>query len=240
MKRCPNCNRTYSDPNLGFCVDDGTPLVEIADDESTIVQQYRPPIAYVPPAEQKRRRAWPWVLGIVGAFVLGVMGLMIAGAIFLPRMVRQRDHRPPVTSNVNTDNSNNSNQVENVEAPPPTNEDQVLAQLTAIEHEWTAANLNADRQKLEQILADDYVDNSGENGSLQGKTQYLARLQRNRVVQRWELDDLKIQLAGDRATLTGKIKYVLPDGDQEFNFVDKFVWRNGRWQATGSEVKPRE
>jgi hypothetical protein len=28
--------------------------------------------------------------------------------------------------------------------------------------------------------------------------------------------------------------------DQElaFNFVDKFVWRDGRWQATGSEVNP--
>ncbi|HKR14462.1 MAG TPA: DUF4440 domain-containing protein [Pyrinomonadaceae bacterium] len=237
MKRCPSCNRTYSDPNLGFCVEDGTPLVEIADDESTIVQAYRPPSAYVPPAEQKRRRAWPWVLGIVGAFVLGVVGLMIAGAIFLPRMVRQRDVRPPVTT---TDNTNHTETSPNVDAPPPTNEDQVLAQLTAIEHEWTAANLNADKQKLEQILADDYVDNSGENGSFQGKTQYLASVQRNTQVERWELDDLKIRLAGDRATLTGKIKYVLPDGDREFDFVDKFVWRNGRWQATGSEVKGRE
>src|SRR6266566_6365504 len=27
MKRCPNCNRTYTDLSLNFCLEDGTPLV---------------------------------------------------------------------------------------------------------------------------------------------------------------------------------------------------------------------
>ena len=27
MKRCPRCNRTYTDPALNFCLEDGTPLV---------------------------------------------------------------------------------------------------------------------------------------------------------------------------------------------------------------------
>src|SRR6201988_5497351 len=26
MKRCPTCNRTYTDPALNFCLEDGTPL----------------------------------------------------------------------------------------------------------------------------------------------------------------------------------------------------------------------
>src|SRR5215213_5839042 len=26
MKRCPTCNRTYTDPSLNFCLEDGTPL----------------------------------------------------------------------------------------------------------------------------------------------------------------------------------------------------------------------
>jgi Domain of unknown function (DUF4440) len=241
MKRCPSCNRTYSDPNLSFCVEDGTPLAATADDESTTaIPQYRPPGAYVPVPEQKRRRVWPWIVGLVGAFLLGIVGLMIAAAIFVPRMVRPRQVQPPVTTNVNTDNTNNSEQVENADAPAPTNEEQVLAQLTALENEWTAANLNADKQKLGLILADDYVDNSGENGTLQGKAQYLDTIQRNTEVERWELGDLKVHLAGERATLTGKIKYVLPGREEEFDFTDKFVWRDGRWQATGSEVKRRE
>jgi len=30
------------------------------------------------------------------------------------------------------------------------------------------------------------------------------------------------------------------EDDLKFEFLDKFVWRDGRWQATGSEVKRRE
>ena len=30
MKRCPQCNRTYSDDALSFCLDDGSPLVSAA------------------------------------------------------------------------------------------------------------------------------------------------------------------------------------------------------------------
>ncbi|HEX2270324.1 MAG TPA: DUF4440 domain-containing protein [Pyrinomonadaceae bacterium] len=240
MKRCPTCNRTYTDPNLSFCVDDGTPLTEVADDESTIIPQYRPPGAYVAPPERKRRRVWPWLLGVVAAFVLGVAGLMIAAAIFVPRMMRERQVQPPVTSNANTDNTEQADTSENVDTPPPTDEEQVLAQLRDLENEWTAANLNADKEKLGQILADDYVDQSGEGGALQGKTEYINTIRRNTDVEKWEFDDLEVRLAGTRATLTGKIKYVLPDREEEFEFIDKFVWRNGRWQATGSEVKRRE
>jgi Domain of unknown function (DUF4440) len=230
MKRCPTCSRTFTDPNLSFCVDDGTPLTT---EEGEDAAPYRPPTSYVPPS--RKRRVWPWLLGIVAAFILGVAGLMIAMAIFVPRMVR-----PVVTSNVNTDNANVSDPVENVDAPPPTNEEQVLAQLRDLENEWTVANVNADKRKLGQILADEYVDQSGEGGTLQGKTEYINKIERDTQIEKWEFDDLKVRLTGDRATLTGKIKYFGNGREIEFDFTDKFVWRNGRWQATGSDVKRRE
>ena len=28
MKRCPTCNRTYTDASLNFCLEDGTPLAQ--------------------------------------------------------------------------------------------------------------------------------------------------------------------------------------------------------------------
>ena len=90
----------------------------------------------------------------------------------------------------------------------PTDEDQVLAQLRDIEHEWTTANLNADKQKLDRILADDYVGPSAEEGRLQGKKEYINTIQRDTDVDRWEFDDLKVHLSGDRATLTGSITYI--------------------------------
>src|SRR5688500_14073539 len=100
MKRCSTCNRTYTDPNLSFCIDDGTPLTTVtADDESTVVSPranepgsdtqwqaapYQPPSSYVPPgSDGKRRRVWPWVLGIGGAFILGIVAISVAAFIFV-------------------------------------------------------------------------------------------------------------------------------------------------------------
>ena len=262
MKRCRTCNRTYTDPNLSYCIDDGTPLTtEAADDESTVVNTsspndrsteddwnavaYRPPSAYVPPGSMprgKQRRAWPWVVGLLGAFVLGAVGLMIAAAILVPRMVRSRQ-APPLANQpviVSTDEPDRS---ENVDAPVPTDDAQVLAQLTDIENDWTAANLNADKKKLGRILADEYVGPRGPpDGGLQGKKEYIDTVQRDTITEKWEFADLKVDLSGDRATLTGQITYFVRVGPstQVFDFTDKFVWRNGRWQATGSEVYQRQ
>lgn len=234
MKRCPTCNRTYTDPNLSFCVEDGTPLTtEVPEADAP----YLPPGSYSPAESMppvKQRRAWPWALGIFGAFVLGIVGLMIVAAILLPRMVRSRQGNLPVVVT-----TNEADEPANVEAPPPIDEDQVLAQLRDIENEWTVANLNADKQKLERILADDYVGPAAE-GRLQGKREYIDTIRPDRRVDKWEFDDLRVHLSGDRATLTGKITYFFRDQQQAFDFTDKFVWRNGRWQATGSEVKPTE
>jgi cytoskeletal protein RodZ len=242
MKRCPTCSKTYTDPNLSFCVDDGTPLVEVESD----APPYEPPGSYMPPGTvvPKRRSAWPWILGILGAFILGIVGLMIAAAIIVPRIAKQQ--RPTVSVNTNTNTNTNTNQADetpatdNINTPPPTDEQQVLAQLTDIENEWTVANLNADKKKLARILADDYVGPSGEDGALQGKAEYINTIQRDTTVEKWEFEDLKLLLAGDRATLTGKITYVQQGQEIVFDFTDRFVWRDGRWQATGSEIKRRE
>ncbi|HEU4931782.1 MAG TPA: DUF4440 domain-containing protein [Pyrinomonadaceae bacterium] len=259
MKRCSTCNRTYEDPNLSFCIDDGTPLTTVeTDNDTTVVRPrntedndwnavaYQPPASYGPPgAEPKRRRAWPWVLGVVGAFILGILALSIAAGILLPRMMRsQRNERvsinsnQPENSNVATDSNSNSNANERVDTPPPTDHEQVLKQLTDIENEWTVANLNADKKKLDHILADDFVG-QGEENQLESKADYIRTIERNTDVDKWEFSDLKLTLVGDRATLTGIITYFLRERSVSLDFTDKFVWRDGRWQATGAEIKRR-
>jgi membrane-associated protease RseP (regulator of RpoE activity) len=234
MKRCNTCNRTYTDPKLVYCTEDGTPLTTEVDEDAP----YRPPSAYVPPGARppsKQRRAWPWAFGILAAFLLGAVVLTIVAAIFVPRMVRSRQPDVPVA--VTTEEKD---QTEKVDAPPPTDEQQVLAQLTDIENDWTVANFNADKKKLQRILADDYIGPASEQGGLQGKREYIDTIQRETSVERWELNDLKVRLSGDRAILTGRITYFTASEQAELDFVDKFVWRDGRWQATGSEVKRRE
>lgn len=270
MKRCTTCNRTYTDPNLSYCIDDGTPLTPV-EDESTVVSPrgsesrpendwnasaYQPPVSYVPPpAQDRRRRVWPWVVGILGAFVLGIVVISIAAAILAPRWLRARQEQAnravansntsePVNANVGNVNAanvnSNANADEDIDVPPPTDEDQVKSQLRDLEHDWTVANINADKKALDRILADDFVAPSGQDGQLQTKADYINTIERDTTIRKWDFDDLKVVLAGDRATLTGKITFEVGDRELKFDFIDKFVWRDGRWQATGSQVTPRE
>jgi ketosteroid isomerase-like protein len=180
----------------------------------------------------------------------------IAGAIFYRNISRQnarveRQTAPPVNLNQGNSNSNsestnwNENGNTNSEAddstPPPTNSDKVLADLKALEDEWTVANINADKRKLNHILADDYVGIT--EGRVQGKAQYLKTIEPDSAIQHWEFENLKLTLNGDRASLTGVLRLNVKDEsgqDQQltFRFTDKFVWREGRWQATASEVAP--
>jgi hypothetical protein len=283
VKRCPTCKRTFTDANLSFCTDDGTPLVKVVDEsaEKTLLYPsgsendpsagptnpappaYQPPRSYMPVNPPPRRKVWPWVVAILALGLIVVAGLGIAAAVFVPGMLRAaanknssnaniRSYRPDNDDSANANSSANSNtnsnvnsgeQSENLNAnsenlsPPPTSEEEVLAQLTDLENEWTAANINADKEKLDRILADDYVGKSGD-GKPHGKAEYLKTIERDNTIQKWNFEDLKVSLMGERATLTGIIRLLVKDQDVAFNFTDKFVWRDGRWQATGSEVTP--
>ncbi len=276
MKRCPTCNKTFTDQKLSFCIDDGTPLalVEGSADEITRVAPspglgpesaagsqaaptmpaHEPPRAYVPPGGgQPRRRVWPWIVGILAVILLLLAGMGILAAILIPNMIRSSNRNAsnsntnvyrsentnirPSNSNVNVGNENaaNSNVAEFDSAP--TSETEVLSQLSDLEHEWTVANINADKTKLDRILADDYVGTSAD-GKTQGKAEYLRTIERDTTIQNWEFEDLKVDLNGDRAALTGIIRLQIQDQPVAYRFTDKFVWRDRRWQATGSDVTP--
>jgi len=204
------------------------------------------------------------------ALVLAVFaGLGIAAVILIPNLMRGSANRNAANSNSNVgnvnvskvDNSNrnsngsNSNTSSNSAnedkdkndnsdedmALPPTDEQEVRSDLKNMEDEWTVANINADTKRLKRILADDYVDTF--EGKSRGKAEYLKTAQRDTAIQKWVFEDLKVSLKGDRATLSGIVRFEIKDQQGQdrqvpFTFTDKFVWRDGRWQATGSEVNP--
>lgn len=283
MKRCPTCNRTFTDANLSFCIDDGTPLVPAAaaEDETTRVspssssdppsnqppETYQPrdwqTPAYQPPDfqnakyEARQSRTWPWIVGIIAIVVIGLVGLGVAAALIIPNVMRgaanressnsnvqqQSENSPDLNANQPGSNSELDNSNENMNTTPdgdtaslpPADEDMVLADLTALEHEWTVANINADKKKLDRILADDYVGRLSD-GQNQSKAQYLATIERDTSIERWDFEDLKVTLKGERASLTGVLRLQLRDRTAAFRFTDKFVWRDARWQAVSSEV----
>jgi ketosteroid isomerase-like protein len=296
VKRCPTCNKTFTEEHLSFCLDDGTPLVtaDSIDDEATVIgrarddsptgssgvsgaaetrdaapKPYQPPGSYVPPGhtgQAGKRRAWPWVLGCAVILLVAFATLVITARILFPGLRDQLANTNNNNSNANLNQQNNSNSnlnsfnsnsnlnsnsnstdwnanmsTEEDTTPPPTNESEVLADLTDLEHEWTVANINADKKKLDRILADDYVGIT--DGKAQGKAEYLKTIKRDTAIQKWDFEDLKVNLRSDRATLTGIIRLDVKDEQGQvqspaFRFTDKFVWRDGRWQATGSQVEP--
>ncbi len=227
------------------------------------VPLYSPPGSYVPPGSpgsipsgQHKRRAWPWIVSILAIVLLVFAGLGIAGVLLLPRMKTALSTGDKNNRNANVErgpsnygnprNSNSSAAADNENGndnsaaqdttPVPTDEEEVLTDLTDLEHEWTVANINADKKRLNRILADDYVGTT--EGRVQGKAEYLKTIERDTSIQKWDFEDLKVSLKGDRATLTGVIRLVVQDQNVVYRFTDKFVWRDNRWQATSSEVSP--
>ncbi|MCU1267875.1 MAG: hypothetical protein JWM21_4193 [Acidobacteria bacterium] len=55
MKRCPNCNRTYTDEALNFCLEDGTPLLGATENNETM--RYGAPRSTNPPPTEIYRPA---------------------------------------------------------------------------------------------------------------------------------------------------------------------------------------
>ncbi len=134
MKRCPQCNRTYSDDALSFCLDDGSPLVSAAApssfDPSATVQYPQgrdtsppPTIAYtgqapppgqpppawspMPPVAAQKRSVWPWLLGIGAVMVFLVIGLIIV--IFAVARITNTNSNHVANTNTNTNSNRNAN-----------------------------------------------------------------------------------------------------------------------------------
>ena len=219
---------------------------------------YQPPGSYRPPdyTGSPKNRAWPWVVGVLAIVLLALVGVGIAAAMLARNISRQAANveRPnDVNANLNQGNSNsnsespgwNANSNDNAgpedTTPPPTDSEKVLADLKKLEDEWTVANIKADKKTLNRILADDYVGII--EGRAQGKAQYLKTIEPDSAIQHWEFENLKVSLSGDRVSLAGILRLDVKDESGQarqlmFRFTDKFVWRDGRWQATASEVEP--
>ena len=256
MKTCPTCKREFED-SLTYCLDDGTPLVAGSrpDSESTLVtpspnlvNNDLPPTQYdrAPGAPQfnvpvmpgysstpSKKRVWPWVLA--GGAVLFFFVLVIAATIAIPRIAqRSNPRRGPIVVDSPSPHVDVSPTPEptSSEAEAPTDEDVVLGQLSELEKRWTTANIQGDKDALDQILAYEY---SGGNPA-HTKQQYIDEIKPDATVKSWELQDLTVDLNGDRATMTGYLRQETTEGTQVYSFTDEFVWRDARWQATGSRT----
>jgi Domain of unknown function (DUF4440) len=264
VKRCPTCNRAFDDETLSFCLEDGTPLVREsasrADSQPTLVSpspaapppeslpvpatqaygqlpgkatvdvsQFNPPAAqaYAPAVAQRRK--WPWVVAILAIILLVIGGIVIA-AVVIPPLLRNDNRAQPTPTPPNQATKSSSTESA---ADVPDDEDEVLAQLTKLENEWTTANVNGDKQALEKILADEYSGGADSHT----KREYIDSLTPDPSIKSWTLQDLTVDLTGDRATMRGTLQEETTKGPNAYAFADTFVWRDRRWQAVASHTR---
>ncbi len=265
MKRCPTCNRSFDDDTLSFCLEDGTPLIRDsaarADSQETLVSPsltlptlesgLPPTLPYsklpgkgtvnaphfnVPVAQAyatKQRRTWPWVVAILAVLLLVIAAVVMA--IVIPPMLQasnsNNDNRPQPTPTQAEPTPAPSASSWLAENDVPDDEDEVRSQLTKLEEEWEQANVKGDKEALERILAEDYVGVADSHT----KREYLEKLTPDPSIKSWELQDLTVDQNGDRATVEGTLKQETAKGTEVYEFTDKFVWRDHRWQAVSSQ-----
>jgi hypothetical protein len=131
MKICPKCQKTYTDANLNFCLDDGTVLNQVADQampETILLNQARPtaepqqfPTAPQQAPQQqagwntaqpqysmqpkKSSKTWVWVLLVLGGLILLCGGGGIAGLIFFANQAEKSNTNSSTGKNTNGSNS---------------------------------------------------------------------------------------------------------------------------------------
>ena len=174
----------------------------------------------------------PWI--VAGLAILFLVGIVIAAVIAIPKIInRPNPNRAAATESPLSSAPDTRTPSEPSSATTaPSDEKVVLSQLTELEKHWTVANIEGDKDTLAQILADDY---RGGNPS-HTKQQYLDALEPDPSVKSWEFQDLRLDLDGDQATLDGYLRQETTRGTEVYSFTDEFVWRDGRWQATGSRT----
>ncbi len=258
MKRCPTCKRTFEDDTLSFCLDDGTPLVATTrpDSEETLVlpsssdrgakipdtrpynqpsgrsalpsDPWRPAMPQQYPPASPQRRVWPWLLAMAAVLLLG-FGVIVAVAVIVPQLIHSKDSKgggptpgwSPLPSPKPTRSPTNESDV-------PTDSTEVKSQLEDLEDEWERANAEADKEALDKILATEYAGDSNAT-----KKNYLQTIQ-PKPGRRWRYSNFVLTLAGEHATLGYHLDRIDGDTVNSYNYVDTFVWRDHRWQATSS------
>jgi ketosteroid isomerase-like protein len=110
--------------------------------------------------------------------------------------------------------------------------------ILRVERQYLQANLNADTDTLDEILADNFTLTStgGRRRKVESKARRLARLDSlDLAFERIATDNVKVEVDGDRAVLTGEASIESRDSDMEviastYSFTRIYEKRQGRWQ----------
>jgi hypothetical protein len=119
---------------------------------------------------------------------------------------------------------------------PAQSDQQILIQL---ERDWDKAFLTNDVGVIDHILAEEFIA-TYDDGSRGDRAKELALARDfNQRIESSRLDDFTIKIYGDSA-VAWFTRYVAGPSkgrrlELTFQYVDVFVWRDGRWQCVSSQ-----
>jgi len=114
-------------------------------------------------------------------------------------------------------------------------------EIEHLEEQWRTAQLTGDEPAMERLLADDYLGISM-SGQVNDRNQQLDRMrQRDLVLTRIDLSDMKIKLLGQVAIVTSLAKIEGTSDGAPMNGVYRYTriyrrYPDGSWKVTNFEV----
>lgn len=116
----------------------------------------------------------------------------------------------------------------------------VADQLKKLETDWVDAQKKADTDKLNQLIADNWVG-LGPDGARMDKQQYIASIKNgDNKYESVEVGDMDVMVSGNIGVVQGsdteKSTNKGKDSSGKYVWMDVFEKKNGKWQAVRSEV----
>lgn len=108
-----------------------------------------------------------------------------------------------------------------------------------LERDWSDAMKTGDAEKLNQILADDWVGLEYD-GSKETKQSYMSGVKSGSLkLQSFEFGPMEVKVVGNVAVVQGsdteKSSYKGKDTSGKWAWMDVFVEQGGKWQAVRSQ-----
>lgn len=150
MKICPQCQQTYSDDSLNFCLEDGSvlsvapaqqaipktvvmneprithPQPPAGVSQSALATNWQQPQQYSMQPPKKSSKTWIWVVGILGALVLLCGGSSIVGYLLLRNIDTETASNSSFTpTKLPTKTSNSSNAPTTADSPSTSGRDEL-------------------------------------------------------------------------------------------------------------------
>lgn len=108
-------------------------------------------------------------------------------------------------------------------------------ELVMLYSQLFTARMKGDKAKVENLLAEDYKETTGDGKTL-NRAQVLASINQDKKSDPFSLDELKSTVNGDTGFVTGRVTITTQSRTETWNFNETFNKRQGRWQAVSSKI----